>query len=218
MRRMIVISLLFLLAGAVVNVAVAWGCAVWAPLGGQTQLWVVPPEEYVRLLSQIPGDPPDEPWMPRERATRISGIGVHHELMWAWNKTEQERQANTIPRPPTFSALAVQRWRVGLPLASCEGLRADRGGVRWRQHALVPPPWLSAQPFRVLPLRPIWPGFAVNTAFYAAILWLLIPGPFALRRLIRRRRGRCPSCAYPMGESSVCSECGQSLPVREAVA
>ena len=40
-----------------------------------------------------------------------------------------------------------------------------------------------------LPLRPIWPGFAVNTIFYAAILWLVIPGPIALRRHIRRKRG-----------------------------
>ncbi len=42
---------------------------------------------------------------------------------------------------------------------------------------------------RVLPLGMIWPGFAVNTLFFAAILWLLIPGPFVLRRFIRRRRG-----------------------------
>ncbi len=63
-----------------------------------------------------------------------------------------------------------------------------------------------------LPLRPVWPGFAVNTSFYAAILWLLIPGPFVLRRLVRRRRGLCPKCAYPMGESEVCTECGNELP------
>ncbi len=65
-----------------------------------------------------------------------------------------------------------------------------------------------------LPLGPIWPGFAVNTLFYAAVLWLLIPGPFALRRLIRRQRGLCPKCGYPMGESSVCTECGVELAKR----
>ena len=59
--------------------------------------------------------------------------------------------------------------------------------------------------------EPLWPGFAVNTLFYAAILWLLIPGPFALRRFVRLRRGLCPKCAYPMGESSVCTECGIAL-------
>ncbi len=64
---------------------------------------------------------------------------------------------------------------------------------------------------RTLPLLPIWPGFAVNTLFYATVLWLLIPGPFALRRLIRVRRGLCPACAYSRGESDVCSECGKAL-------
>jgi hypothetical protein len=68
--------------------------------------------------------------------------------------------------------------------------------------------------YKPLPIRPCWPGFAVNTLFYAAILWLLIPGPFALRRLIRRRRGLCPRCAYPVGASSTCSECGRPLPQR----
>ena len=62
-----------------------------------------------------------------------------------------------------------------------------------------------------LPLLPLWGGFAINTAFYAGVLWLLILGPFALRRYIRRRRGLCPKCAYPVGESAVCSECGRKL-------
>ena len=63
-----------------------------------------------------------------------------------------------------------------------------------------------------MPLGPIPLGFAVNTLFYAALLWLLIPGPFALRRFLRVRRGLCPRCAYPIGESSVCTECGGELP------
>ncbi len=61
-------------------------------------------------------------------------------------------------------------------------------------------------------MRPIWPGFAINTLLYAALLWLLIPGPFVLRRFLRLRRGLCPKCAYPIGESSVCTECGKPLP------
>ncbi len=71
--------------------------------------------------------------------------------------------------------------------------------------------------WRALPLRPIWRGFAINTIFYAALLWLLIPGPFVLRRHIRIRRGLCPACAYPMGESAVCSECGSEIPGRREV-
>ena len=61
---------------------------------------------------------------------------------------------------------------------------------------------------RVLPLRPILLGSALNTLFYAAMLWLALCGPFALRRLIRVKRGRCPACGYPVGASPLCTECG----------
>ena len=63
----------------------------------------------------------------------------------------------------------------------------------------------------LLPLRPLWPGFAINTLFYAGVLWVLFCGPFSLRRMIRRRRGQCPACAYPIGKSPVCTECGADL-------
>ena len=61
---------------------------------------------------------------------------------------------------------------------------------------------------RFLPLQPLWPGFAINTVFYAGVLWIVFCGPFALRQLIRRRRGQCARCAYPIGSSAVCTECG----------
>ena len=46
--------------------------------------------------------------------------------------------------------------------------------------------WVIGNP--ALAVRPIWPGFAINTIFFAATLWLLVCGPFALRRHIRRKR------------------------------
>ncbi len=61
-----------------------------------------------------------------------------------------------------------------------------------------------------LPNKPIWPGFAINTLFYAAILWLVIPGPFSLRRFIRRKRGLCVACGYDLrhADHEACPECG----------
>jgi hypothetical protein len=50
-----------------------------------------------------------------------------------------------------------------------------------------------------LPAWPLWPGFAFNTVLYAGVLWMLCCSPFALRRMIRRRRGQCVKCAYPIG-------------------
>jgi predicted amidophosphoribosyltransferase len=51
---------------------------------------------------------------------------------------------------------------------------------------------------------------------YAAILWMLFAAPFALRRWRRIKRGLCPACAYPVGASDVCTECGKPVKPREA--
>jgi hypothetical protein len=62
-----------------------------------------------------------------------------------------------------------------------------------------------------LPIRPHWTGFAINTIFYAAVLWVLFFAPGSVRRMIRRRHGLCPACAYPVGTSPVCTECGKPV-------
>jgi hypothetical protein len=63
----------------------------------------------------------------------------------------------------------------------------------------------------LIPYSPLWPGFAINTIFYAAILWLLFTVPRFVRRRIRARGGQCPACAYPVGASDVCTECGAAV-------
>ena len=75
-------------------------------------------------------------------------------------------------------------------------------------------PWEGFVP-RALPVRPIWPGFAINTLFYAAIVWMPF-APFVLRRHIRRKRGRCLKCGYDLrgAEHEVCPECGQKPETR----
>lgn len=64
--------------------------------------------------------------------------------------------------------------------------------------------------YAILPLRPIWPGFAINTIFYASLLWLVTLGPFTARKVIRRKRGFCIECGYDLrGDFSTgCPECG----------
>ncbi|MCH8316234.1 MAG: hypothetical protein IIA64_09700 [Planctomycetes bacterium] len=60
-----------------------------------------------------------------------------------------------------------------------------------------------------MPLRPASLGFAGNTFFYAAILWLPF-APFQLRRYVRVKRGHCIKCGYDLrGDFSAgCPECG----------
>ena len=63
---------------------------------------------------------------------------------------------------------------------------------------------------RALPLRPIFPGFLIDTLFYGAIWFGLLFGFGAARRGLRKRRGLCPMCAYDLrGDLDTgCPECG----------
>lgn len=66
-----------------------------------------------------------------------------------------------------------------------------------------------------LPLRPLFPGFYLNTALFASLWWAaLFFRP--LRRRRRIARGQCPACAYslaglPAGADK-CPECGTAKP------
>ncbi len=231
MNRRLLIVAVFLLAGVVVNVSVAWGCAVWAPL---------PPPERMRGPT-----PADRAWWQEHART---GITPEPLLLSMTEAFGSDYRLLTGAREDAGIHVRVQLYDDGLvqtfeftsghsnPNPWDQSLRAQAGwplrsmaGERWRAaapfnalkpvvHALALPAGpeavhVAAFPIhhRLAPLRPLWPGFAANTLFYAAILWLMICGPFALRRLIRRRRGLCPACAYPMGGSDVCSECGKPL-------
>lgn len=68
-------------------------------------------------------------------------------------------------------------------------------------------PVFHALPYHIIPLN-----FAINTLLYALLIALLWFGPLHLRHRWRLHRSRCPRCAYPIGESPICTECGASLP------
>ena len=110
-----------------------------------------------------------------------------------------------MPRAPNNESIAALRIIAGFPADSFDGEIWRIGWKHLRTEAIGK----IGEVF--LPLRPIPVAFAFNTLVYAAVLWLLIPGPFVLRRFIRVKRGRCVKCGYPMGESAVCSECGSAL-------
>ncbi len=187
MRRRLLIAAVLFLAGAVVNVAVAWGCCLL-------------PAGRVELLTTASATALLKGHLPAIRiGPPVQGIS-RRGLGWQ-SHTAIDEQYNSV-------GLRQAGW----PTSTLEGHRAGT------QYRLVAESGLwytdrrvSTRPI-ILPLQPIWPGFAVNTIFYAAVLWLLICGPFVLRRFIRVKRGLCPACAYPRGESAVCSECGRAFP------
>ena len=60
---------------------------------------------------------------------------------------------------------------------------------------------------RFLPFKPIPVGFLLNTVVFAAPILILLAIP-PTRRFLRRCRGLCPYCAYPLGPTPTCPECG----------
>ncbi|NNF41505.1 MAG: hypothetical protein HKN62_00370 [Phycisphaerales bacterium] len=63
---------------------------------------------------------------------------------------------------------------------------------------------------RLLPLRVIPLGFAVDVAVYSCAV-LIILGPWILRRVGRLRRNECLGCGYPLGGAGRCPECGREV-------
>ncbi len=194
MKRRLFIIAIFLLLGTVVNVAVAWRPAwEYAPLKTQA----LSETEARALWSKFarPG------WPPRY-ASAERKIG----LLWTYDI------ARGGPDGPSQIVQVDQGW----PLRSLRGARLyDPSGRTLESQIELRVPSLTiprAVRFLGLNLRPIIPGFIVNTLFYAAMLGLLIQGFISARRCSRIRRNLCPTCSYPAGTARVCSECGRALP------
>jgi len=105
--------------------------------------------------------------------------------------------------------------------ALCGGYETPESGVRIppnfqpkRHWAIVTPHWRNGMPraemgLLVLPLHPLWMGFAGNAALYGLVATLLVWSPRALFRWWRASPGTCAGCGYPMGVSPNCTECGR---------
>jgi hypothetical protein len=239
-KRRFLEILLFLLLGAAVNVAVAWGYALCLSVDPTVSSAV----EYSHgPESEVPSSQVDELYwwevwkFQRAAACRVlSKYEFPHtvEILDVWPSVDEALAGCPLGRVidcqpvGTDSRVAVIDGR-GWPLLSlsslvyCEG---TPGGIMslmttnspLTQHHVaqayancqfhvewgisLPRPDNTAQHWvdgnYVLPLRPIWPGFAVNTLLYAALLWLFFRAPFDLRRHRRRKRGYCLKCGYDL--------------------
>ena len=230
MRRWLTRLAVFLLLGAIVNVAVAWGCAAWVDTyqsgkgykyavlaTPQGYFWIVRGESArgaERVHSQI---------MVHSYANPTETAISPPDLIPSWSTISPEIDLG----PPVVFDNQIQDAR-GWPLLSmrCTFLRtgAKPGPITGREvvggYELPPRSWtrglIPGTKLRALPYIPIPLGFVVNTLFYAAFIGISITGALAGRRVIRRARGHCIKCGYDLrgasggGGGGVCPECGAS--------
>jgi hypothetical protein len=218
-RRIISKSIVFLILGAIVNVAVAWTSSVFVGFADTVEstrgfrasnagLWNVEIYERNSALRvewfrsrETHGDDAEGP-----QPASLMRIWMHfsdelaEDRMWElW-----DGEARGWPMLALWSR--IREWHQTL-----DGTRyrlPPKGSIE------LPLTWFSGgmgEIPKVCPLWIIWPGFAINTLFYAMILWLLVAAPSALRRRLRIKRALCPACAYPTGASDLCSECGNAV-------
>lgn len=95
------------------------------------------------------------------------------------------------------------------------GIVLARSGLRGQMYQVSPGSFTSVRPALILPFKPLWPGFAVNTLLGALLWWVPIAGLQTFVSFRRRRRGRCSRCGYDRAgipPQAPCPECGTNGP------
>jgi hypothetical protein len=228
------------LLGLVTTVAVAWGCGAWlSPRGGTLQAlpqasenptvdWHYavtgrPGAARVHVVAvQVEGREYEGPFP--SVPTRVpEGVPV-----WAkgWPAASTGSVVGHSDLPRTQDARGwpwLSMWSQYIVYSDdpIETVQASGGVIRYRADpyrgvVLSVRSGPGPPETRILPLGVIWPGFLASALFYA-LLWLgVITAPRlarSARGALRRRRGLCPRCAYPVGASIVCTECGLADPL-----
>jgi hypothetical protein len=225
MKRWLAKIVVFLLLGAIINVAVAWGFAIWGSNEEDWPTWVyaATTDPGFVFLAQHSG-----PGFSRVTAVARRGVVGRPRL---------KDRGELLPHWARDLLLPSQGDRTmffsdarGWPVLSFRSVLTldyvyDQSLAIWVRevHEVLegfPLPRKQrtegVRNLRAIPLRPIWPGFAINTIFFAAIFWLVALTPVTARRLMRHKRGHCIKCGYDLrGDlNGGCPECGWNRAVK----
>ncbi|UCD74193.1 MAG: hypothetical protein JSV91_10430 [Phycisphaerales bacterium] len=211
MRRLGVILVLLLVA-VLANIINAWSCALLVAVHEDDP-------DSPAIAVQSVGNPPEAYFYEMRRA------GAFRRVEWEAMEWGALSGGGEVDDPPV-----VEDAR-GLPMlslscrihtmsdtADCYAVEVEGGIGIANIHdpaTIAPGPGMLPQnpdfySALVLPCRPMWPGFVINTLIYAAVLWLLLRGLPAVRRAVRAFNGRCTNCGYDLRGTpgTACPECG----------
>ncbi|MDY7109872.1 MAG: hypothetical protein SYC29_14665 [Planctomycetota bacterium] len=219
----------FLLLGAIVNIAVAWSVTALTTWPGEFDS-IEEDEQEIQWPRRVP-----ERWPPPEDLIRYRSFGWSLDRCVAIVEAGEGNEGE-VPVQYMIESVRVgwplrglrwERWVDGEPTQPVSGGAGAGASPSQRTEQATPGAWRSgiALQFQTLgfdpddgkrlPICPTWIGFITNTLLYAIVLWLSICIPRVIRALIRIFRGRCPNCGYDLrgappefGAGGGCPECG----------
>jgi hypothetical protein len=225
----------WLIAGAMMTVAVAWACALWAPAREFDRASASNGSRHEGHFSAQAGD---SGLMWDELEGRVPTTWPRPTAPHVWWQLVELRGpglrvlALNVSRS-TPGAFVVgpdhlaQEYQAGWPMTAFSGDRLHADGLRVLRAppqlagALAAPAWLHPRGAigylldgeRMVPLRPLWMGLGVNAVLYGAALWCVARAGRGVRAWDRRRRGACGGCGYDLRgiASTLCPECGTPL-------
>ncbi len=197
MRKLVLSLILFLLIGVVVSVGLAWGAALWAPLGPEIETET----DLVRTGH----------WPRTIYLSSKCGFATKFEMETQMDLRERREGAWGGPISigiPMFSSQSGWPWPCMSTSSLLPGLIVLE---RWRAPDIVWKgtwsPIVRPQP-RAVPTTIQWRGLAANVAVIGVSPWLVWRGCIAGSRWRRLARGHCGECGYEVRELPRCPECG----------
>lgn len=225
MRRTALILAVCLVFGVVVNYGVAWWIMLTRNYPHDVSEYSMKAEFRADERSWLVAVPDSWPNAPHSTVyLKSNGFELLEQKTWFGSESPHQYICDRTQVGMPFRSLQRTAYLVRLPqnrtmpggvaddlsseppeLSFVSGIRIPKG---WNALHFTP----YAPEFNLLPIMPIWPGFAINTLIFAlvpALLWLPL-GP--LKRARRRRRGRCVSCGYDLSgiTGKSCPECGNT--------
>lgn len=212
--------LCYVIAGVVVNFAVAWGCSLWAPRQERASALGVPSD----LSPLVP-----QGWLsPASKPDRV--MVVHRTYGGAGFSVRRIEFHDLFLGAHTIVPNRVLHCQLtGWPLRAfyCVG-ELDQSMNPNRQKPSAPPRWHGAfaapvaivfgrdpsvfYSYAPLPWSPRPLGFAINTIMYSLGSWFLYSIVARLGRWRISAPASCPRCAYSLiglPSGAICPECGE---------